>query len=56
MDDKHSIIIQKIYAFNTYSKDMLISNISVDGNSQTLEPPPKIFTVSVHQEPILFWL
>ena len=39
IEDKLSDIIQKKYASNPYSKDMLISNISIDNDAQSFKTP-----------------
>ena len=52
LEDKPSDITQNKSAPNPYSKDMLISNISVDNNVQLFETPRKTIPVSLHQETI----
>ena len=49
LDNKPSVIIQKKSASNPYSKDMLISQFSVDDDAQLFETPGKLSTVPLHQ-------
>ena len=53
--DKPSVFIQIESASNTYSKDIVILNFTVNDDDQWFEIPRKTMTVSLHQGQIFCW-
>ena len=56
LGDKPSVIIRNESASNPYSKDMLISNVYIDEDSQLFETTRRRITVSLNQGGSFHWL